>query len=131
MIAPRRSPCGRYSQIMSLTGSWLVGLGTEVIALIAWTTALVIVRRRRGGSWRVLASAALALLIVGGLLDVPLAWVSRTTWETPEALSAVSLSVRLSAIGAAAELVGLALLVGAVFRGRTVSAAPRRGRDIR
>lgn len=115
---------------MTQIGSWLLGLGTEVIALGLWCAALVIVRRRVGGAWRSIATWALVLLIVGQLLDLPLAWASRESWSTPELAARMSLSVRLSAIGAMVELAGYAGLVAAVFRGRRFQAAPRRGREI-
>ena len=67
--------------------------------------------------------------VVAQLLDLPLAWLSRSVWTRADD-TVVSLSVKLSAAAAVLETIGLAALVAAVFRGRQLPAVPRKGREI-
>jgi hypothetical protein len=114
---------------MSEAVGWFVGLGTDLVSLALWVAAMIYVRRHHGGSWRTLATWALGVLIVAQLLDLPLAWLSRSVWTRADD-TVVSLSVKLSAAAAVLETIGLAALVAAVFRGRQLPAIPRKGREI-
>lgn len=118
-----------YRWLVTSTAASFVGLGTDIVSLILWVVALILVRQRKVGSWRRIATWSLFLLIVAQLLDLPLAFLNRVPW-TPDEFTVVSLAVRLSAVSAVLELMGLAGLVAAVFRSRPVHAPPRRGREI-